>query len=371
MASLQAFMASLAEKTNPKDYAFAAGVKAHIPIYDAVQINQMGSADKQALRQEWAQCWQHQAGVMVVRGLIPEATVDAVTEVFMRLLKEQHKEHNLGDHFAPMGANGRVWNALEKLAVAAPQAFIDYYKNPVLADICQAWLGPDYRLTSQVNLVYPGGTAQQPHRDYHLGFTTPDELAAYPLHVQTMSAMLTLQGAVAHGHMPVASGPTMLLPYSQRYAHGYGLYQQEDFMSFFAEHAVQLPLQKGDGVFFSPALMHAAGANSTSDIERMANLLQVSSPFGKAMENVDTNRMQLATYETLQAQQLGDGELAAVSTALSDNYPFPTNMDRDAPAQSLKPLSGKDILLQALQDKATKQQLHEALQAQKWRQKTR
>ena len=135
MASLQAFMASLAEKTNPKDYAFAADVKAHIPIYDAVQINQMGSADKQALRQEWAQCWQHQAGVMVVRGLIPEATVDAVTEVFMRLLKEQHKEHNLGDHFAPMGANGRVWNALEKLAVAAPQAFIDYYKNPVLADI--------------------------------------------------------------------------------------------------------------------------------------------------------------------------------------------------------------------------------------------
>ena len=57
------------------------------------------------------------------------------------------------------------------------------------------------------------------------------------MHVQIMSAMLTLQGAVAHIDMPVESGPTMLLPYSQRYEAGYGLYRQPEFMAYFAEHA--------------------------------------------------------------------------------------------------------------------------------------
>ena len=31
-----------------------------------------------------------------------------------------------GDHFATPGANDRVWNAMEKLAVADPETFVDY-----------------------------------------------------------------------------------------------------------------------------------------------------------------------------------------------------------------------------------------------------
>ena len=38
-----------------------------------------------------------------------------------------------GDHFATPGANDRVWNALEKLAVRDPEAFVDYYANDVIA----------------------------------------------------------------------------------------------------------------------------------------------------------------------------------------------------------------------------------------------
>ena len=55
----------------------------------------------------------------------------------------------------------------------------------------------------------------------------------------------------------------------------------------FGEHHVQLPLTKGDAVFFNPALFHAAGSNTTSDVRRMANLLQISSAFGRAMDAVD------------------------------------------------------------------------------------
>ena len=38
-----------------------------------------------------------------------------------------------GDHFAKPGANDRVWNALEKLAVRDPEAFVDYYANDIIA----------------------------------------------------------------------------------------------------------------------------------------------------------------------------------------------------------------------------------------------
>ena len=51
-----------------------------------------------------------------------------------------------------------------------PEVFADYYANDVLALVSEAWLGPDYQVTSQVNVVNPGGQAQVAHRDYHLGF---------------------------------------------------------------------------------------------------------------------------------------------------------------------------------------------------------
>ena len=51
----------------------------------------------------------------------------------------------------------------------------------------------------------------------------------------------------------------------------------------------------GDLLFFSPAVMHAAGTNKSSDIYRLANLLQISSAFGRAMETIDRQAMSLAT----------------------------------------------------------------------------
>ena len=40
---------------------------------------------------------------------------------------------------------------------------------------------------------------------------------------------------------------------------------------------MQLPLAKGDAVFFNPALFHDAGTNRTADVRRTAHLLHVSS----------------------------------------------------------------------------------------------
>ena len=164
-----------------------------------------------------------------------------------------------GDHFAKAGANDRVWNALEKLAVRDPEAFVDYYANDVIALVSRAWLGPGYQVTSQVNVVRPGGQAQDPHRDYHLGFLENDVVEQYPTHVHLLSPVLTLQGAVAHSDMPVESGPTMYLPYSHQYVPGYLAWRLPEFRTYFEQNYVQLPLAKGDAAFFNPALFHGAG----------------------------------------------------------------------------------------------------------------
>ncbi len=304
-----------------------------------------------------------------------KAVVDDMTQVIVTLLDQQAQhQHSGGDHFAEHGKNGRLWNSLEKAALQAPDVFIRYYANPLLASLCSAWLGPCYQMTAQANVVYPGGQAQQPHRDYHLGFFTQQELQQVPLHAQIMSSMLTLQAGIAHTDMPIASGPTMLLPHSQRYVHGYGLYQEPEFKDYFAKHYVQLPMQRGDGVFFNPALMHGAGENITTDIERCANLLQISSPFGVPMETVNHQAIQLACYAPLKAlynnQGLRQNELDALVTAMSHNYPFPANMDRDPPGHSLMPLSGRDLLIQALQEQWPKQKLADALETLTWRKRS-
>ena len=39
------------------------------------------------------------------------------------------------------GANDRVWNAMEKLAVADPETFVDYYAFEALELVSTAWLG--------------------------------------------------------------------------------------------------------------------------------------------------------------------------------------------------------------------------------------
>src|SRR5690606_12263030 len=155
-----------------------------------------------------------------------------------------------------------------------------YYANEIVALVSTAWLGPGYQITSQVNVVNPGGAAQDPHRDYHLGFLSHEHVGRFPAHVHLLSPALTPQGAGAHCDMPVESGPTMYLPHAQKYAPGYLAWRLPEFREYFEEHHVQLPLDKGDAAFFNPALFHGAGHNRSADIRRMANLLQISSAFG-------------------------------------------------------------------------------------------
>lgn len=326
-----------------------------IPTYECGGLDGVLSSEKtrRKLLAEWASILDDGAGVFVLKGAYSDTkAVDEATAVFEAIIAAERKAGSKGDHFAEAGANDRIWNAQEKLMLASPEVFADYFSNPWLPAAAEAWLGPFFQVTSQVNVVRPGGAAQQPHRDYHLGFQTAEVAASFPAHVHRMSPFLTLQGAVAHSDMPVESGPTKLLPFSQRYAAGYVAWRKADFREYFEKHFVQVPLSKGDAVFFNPALFHAAGTNRTSDVQRMANLLQISSAYGRAMEVVDRTRMSQTLYPVLRSRlragEITQREVLSVIASCAEGYPFPTNLDRDPPVNGLAPESQSQIMRRAL-----------------------
>jgi ectoine hydroxylase-related dioxygenase (phytanoyl-CoA dioxygenase family) len=307
-------------------------------------------------------------GIVVLKGAFPDAAVvDRASDAFRTLIEEERASGTArGDHFAKPGANDRVWNALDKVAVRAPEVFADYYANDVLELIAEAWLGPAYQVTSQVNVVNPGGAAQNVHRDYHLGFLSQERAAAYPAHVHRLSPVLTLQGAVAHCDMPVESGPTLYLPHSQKFEPGYLAWRLPRFVEYFDAHHVQLPLEKGDAVFFNPALFHAAGHNRSTDIRRMANLLQISSAFGRAMETVDREAMANALFPVLlsrKSEGVSEDWLRRVIAATAEGYPFPTDLDLDPPVDGLAPPSQADTVWQAVAEDWDPERLRQELQA--------
>ena len=362
---LDAFRAQVTRETDPADYPMASDMRQGVVVYSAATV---ASADRRALQAELIHALADGPGVVMFESAVEPAVVDAASEAFTASIDAQRAEGAVaGDHFGKAGANDRIWNAAQKLALHSPEVFADYYAADALALVCEAWLGPRYQVTSQVNVVNPGGGAQVPHRDYHLGFVDPDQLSAYPAHVHAMSPALTLQGAVAHCDMPLESGPTMLLPHSQRFTAGYVAFYRQEFIDYFADHHVQLPLRKGDAVFFNPALMHGAGANTSTDIRRMANLLQISSPFGRAMEAMDRTAMVRAIYPSLLAMKAAgrsDREVRNAVNATAEGYAFPTNLDRDQPIGSLAPPSQVDTVLAALASRLTPEALDDTLAAQ-------
>lgn len=169
--------------------------------------------------------------------------------------------------------------------------------------------------------------------------------------------------------MPLNSGPTLFLPFSQLYTHGYLSYRLPQFAQYFQENYVQLPLDSGDAVFFNPALVHAAGENysgspgsgSGSDegkgVRRIANLMQVSAAWGRPMEIVDRDAILKHTWSSLtklyrdysshdsssadangkadssvdQVENPPRAKIEAIVKAIGDGYSFPTNLDRDPP----------------------------------------
>jgi len=104
----------------------------------------------------------------------------------------------------------------------------------------------------------------------------------------------------------------------------------------------------------------------SSDVQRVANLLQVSSGFGRAMEHVDRAKVVKAVYPALVRRKQAGADAAALANAVAaaaEGYPFPTNLDRDQPIGGLTPLAQTEILGRALAEGWEPARLDDALDA--------
>ena len=375
---LDAFRRIVERSVNRADYPFASDVISNVLIYDGLEARSAAASPeaRKELRAEWVEALTDGPGIIAIRGAFADMTaIDKANDHFWAIIEEERLNNvGGGDHFAKPGANDRIWNALEKLCLRDPAAFAAYYGNAVIALVSEAWLGPAYQITSQLNVVNPGGAAQVAHRDYHLGFQSAETIERFPVHVQRLSPVLTLQGAVAHCDMPLETGPTLYLPFSQSFLPGYMATARAEFRDYFEAHHVQLPLAKGDAVFFNPALFHAAGTNRSKDVRRIANLLQVSSAFGRAMESVDRLKMSLRLYPALKGlladQALTAAEADNAIAASAEGYSFPTNLDRDPPKGGMAPKSQQDLMRKALKENWAPEVFAEEAEAQAWRKLT-
>ncbi|RSH92105.1 hypothetical protein EHS25_008518 [Saitozyma podzolica] len=323
------------------------------------------------LMDEMFTCLASGPGVFVVKRCVEDLDVLVRANAAFKTIIDREREGaggSKGDHFAEAGRNDRIWNSFQKHAEVDPESFVKYYSNDVLALACEAWLGPGYQITAQTNIVKPGGKAQQPHRDFHLGFQSPDVVARFPLASQVASQLLTLQLAIAHTDMPLDSGPTQLLPFSQQFEHGYLAYHDPQFAQVFKEKMIQVELEAGDAVFFSPALFHAAGDNRTVDFERSANLLQVSACWSKPMESVNRDAIlrnawpYIIKHVSSQTDGVAASSSQALLKAICDGYSFPTNLDKDPPSDTGHcPETQLEMAIQAAANKLSADGLEEQL----------
>ena len=133
-------------------------------------------------------------------------------------------------------------------------------------------------------------------------------------------------------------------------------YRQREFQEYFEREYVSLSLEMGDAVFFNPAIFHAAGENRTKDLDRCANLLQISSAFGKTMESIDSVTLVEKCWNRLSVKYKTEGisaEVRSFVAAVAEGYPFPLNLDKRTPAPGgMAPESEQDVLLKGLEQQA-------------------
>jgi hypothetical protein len=157
--SLDDFAALVDRTTDLTDFPYATAVEKNVLVYDAAALRRAIASDRGRLEveSELVRALTSGPGVVAFHGAFPDhQVVDRATAAFDEIIAAERAAgggHN--DHFARAGANDRIWNALEKLAVRDPDTFVDYYGNDVLALVSTAWLGPGYQVTPRSTWYAP------------------------------------------------------------------------------------------------------------------------------------------------------------------------------------------------------------------------
>ncbi len=128
---------------------------------------------------------------------------------------------------------------------------------------------------------------------------------------------------------PVETGPTMYLPHSQKYLPGYLTTGLPEFVEYFAQNHVQLPLAKGDVVFFNPALFqwcrHQSDCRRPADGQSAANVLGARTRAGECRPDQGDHLPSLRPCWPRRASGASASEIANVIAASAEGVPVPTN----------------------------------------------
>ena len=131
---LESFVASLRQHTDLADYPYAHDVRSGVLVYAADSLAGLSEGARRAVQAELIRALTDGPGVVVFEGAFDEAVLDPASVAFTELIEAQRAGGAAaGDHFGKPGANDRIWNAAQKLALHAPQVFADYYANDTLA----------------------------------------------------------------------------------------------------------------------------------------------------------------------------------------------------------------------------------------------
>ena len=120
------------QKTDNSTYPLSSSVSANVPIYDTLTLM---SANRNKAMNELHYCLLSGPGVFVVRNLIPSAehdVIDRAEAAFARIIEKEKETGKKGDHFAPAGANDRIWNSFQKFAQVDPEGFVRYFANEAM-----------------------------------------------------------------------------------------------------------------------------------------------------------------------------------------------------------------------------------------------
>jgi ectoine hydroxylase-related dioxygenase (phytanoyl-CoA dioxygenase family) len=132
-ASVEDFNIFCQQQVNKQDYPLVSEVAEEVLIYDHDVLAQAAATNKHAVLSELHQGLSYGPGVLVVRGLYQDMDViDRASAVFETIMADESRTRVQADHFSRAGNNGRIWNALQKLAERSPQTFCDYYANEML-----------------------------------------------------------------------------------------------------------------------------------------------------------------------------------------------------------------------------------------------
>ena len=282
-------------------------------------------------------------GFFIVKDAFDPKLIDSNRESYYEILSKEK-----WDHSRVKGTGKRIWRSLEKLALMDPHGWIYFYCNSALDHVFEAWLGPLYQLTAQINIINQDHKNLPVHFDYHFGMLRKDLQNKFPDTQKYMNQFMTLQAIVPHSNMNFENGGTRIYSGSQKsFVENFNLTEKE-VESLFCKNAICPNLNIGDVLFLNSSLLHAGGVNKTSE-DRIALLIQASSAFGIPMEQNDYNLIHDVIFENV-CELYKEGKLAfedgirAIRNS-SSSYLFPVNFDEISPRHGILPFTQTEKLI--------------------------